>query len=1344
MTAARNVLDDLGEKRNSCPLMKRRPNKVKHALYDAEDLIDEIRTTALQQRLYDAGVHSARGADSLDSFYEETESRFERTNKIFKGIKELINVSGPMASLETQQPLSSSRVPVTSLDRAAVNINSRVVALIGVPGIGKTTLAQSIFNDPKAGETFDFRTWISVSEVFDISQIITSILHLLPMPSSAYNTYDTSADAFTTNLEFSQWCLRQRMIGKKFLIVLDDVWEENIDANWNALHVSLGSAATGSTVMVTTHNKDTARRFHPIFTLELHKLSDDDCWSLIKERAVADPHAVLDESLEEIGRRIAAKCRGLPLAAKALGSLLASASDARKWENIENSRIWDLPPCRKQILPALLLSYNFLPPHLRRCFAYCSLFPKNYQFQKQKLLMLWMAEGLMEPTTGYYRGTEDYFDMLVAKSLFQESNSNKHFFTMHDLVHELAVYAAAEFSFMLDANIPPAISGSLRHFSYNESQYKMAEKFGSSACAARLRTFLPVSSSNKHCSNLRIPCDVLQSPIPCDVLQSLVQSFNCLRVLGLRRLNITHIPDLIGDLKHLGTLLLSHCKRLRFLPRLMSNLIQMHHLDIRGTDTFEKMSEGGQALRELGGFANLKGHLRICGLENVVAEADAKAAKLIEKKHLDELVLEDRLDNYFARNPRHWKQHESIYEGLRPHSSLRRLTTLEFLQLKRCIHCIKLPYLGKLPFLKNLIIEHFGRVETVGPEFYGEHPSTPVRSFLSLKIPKVKSMRHWETWITHEADAIPFPSLEELHVEHCEKLRGGFPLEFPFLKVLNIKSCRELCGSLPQSSPLLPSLEELHVEDCEKLKGGFPLESPSLKVVLRGLAELPNLTSLSLCWEVEKILKLGEIVESHDSIANIETALPCLTSLQSLKFGCDSYEPCARIDPFIHEPLSISSLYLSTSSLHFQAESCLPLSTFPGGGLWADNLTTLRISNCNGLISLSKTLPDCFPSLQCLSISYCPLFESFAEDGLPLNLQTLRISSCKNLRHLPVMSRYMSLQLLDINGCSRFEVFPAGALPPNLRKPKISSCTMLRSLPDNFLKALLCLEFLHISHCPKLETLPPGGFPPYLEILHLVGCQELLSYVDWQLDGLIFLKELVIEPFRHSLGPWWAYDYCIHAFWTGASRSTEYYIDQLQRLTYLQILDIQSCHTVALATFVDGLPGSLQRLVIKDCVSLSLRSRVNESNTFLKYHQPRIKIDLRSLHREPSTTVHTKGVSLYTFIVPVPTSRGMGVTRAQDSSGSSIDLSDDNQKFALLLPGKVAAALEAAEKQFVHNANGAGARNKREKVLKSMFWFLNRGSIDHCLNLNSFLPATVLFLSFFFLVEECQMVLPSI
>ena len=124
---------------------------------------------------------------------------------------------------------------------------------MGVP-VGKPTLAQSIFNDPKKVKPLTSRHGL-VPEVFDISQRITSILDLLPMHSPAYKTYDISAGAFITNLEFIQWCLHQRMVGRKFLIVLDDVWEENIDVNCNVLQVN------GSTIVVTTQNQDIARRF---------------------------------------------------------------------------------------------------------------------------------------------------------------------------------------------------------------------------------------------------------------------------------------------------------------------------------------------------------------------------------------------------------------------------------------------------------------------------------------------------------------------------------------------------------------------------------------------------------------------------------------------------------------------------------------------------------------------------------------------------------------------------------------------------------------------------------------------------------------------------------------------------------------------------------------------------------------------------------------------------------------------------------------------------------------------------------------------------------------------------
>jgi len=164
-------------------------------------------------------------------------------------------------------------------------------------------------------------------------------------------------------------------------------------------------------------------------------------------------------------------------------------------------------------------------------------------------------------------------------------------------------------------------------------------------------------------------------------------------------------------------------------------------------------------------ITHLKGHLRISRLQNV-AEEDAKAAKLIEKKHLDELVLEE-----YASNPSQQKQRGRIFERLRPHSNLRRLIIvgyggdrlpdwignavfhrLKFLHLNEGRNCIKLPPLGQLSLLEHLIIENFYQVETVSLELYGEHHLSPMRSFPSLKTLTFRRMWNWKTWSTNEVE----------------------------------------------------------------------------------------------------------------------------------------------------------------------------------------------------------------------------------------------------------------------------------------------------------------------------------------------------------------------------------------------------------------------------------------------------------------------------------------------------------------------------------------------------------------------------------------------------------------
>ena len=153
--------------------------------------------------------------------------------------------------------------------------------------------------------------------------------------------------------------------------------------------------------------------------------------------------------LESIGRKLVAKCRGLPLAVKALRSLLYSKTDRREWEQILESEIWGLQD--HEILPSLLSSYQNLPLHLKQCFAYCSIFSKDHEFDKDTLILLWMA-GLLQFSKGndrMGRVGEQYFDELLSKSFFQKSALKESCFVIHDLIHDLAQYIYLKY-FVLD------------------------------------------------------------------------------------------------------------------------------------------------------------------------------------------------------------------------------------------------------------------------------------------------------------------------------------------------------------------------------------------------------------------------------------------------------------------------------------------------------------------------------------------------------------------------------------------------------------------------------------------------------------------------------------------------------------------------------------------------------------------------------------------------------------------------------------------------------------------------------------------------------------------------------
>ncbi|XP_026458896.1 putative disease resistance protein RGA3 [Papaver somniferum] len=226
------------------------------------------------------------------------------------------------------------------------------------------------------------------------------------------------------------------------------MWSKD-STEWDKLKSVLDVGAVGSKIIVTTRKQEVASVVRGIIPpYNLNVLSEAECWSIIKNKAFSPGGAPETPTMKNIGEQIAVKCGGLPLAATFFGGLMRSQNDERHWLSIRDNKNLETPKDQSGgIIPILKLSYDNLPSHLKQCFSYCCLFPKDWEFNREKLIRLWMAEGFLHPCNGGNQFSledigNDYFLNLLSDSVFQDVKiddlGNIEEFKMHDLVHDLA------------------------------------------------------------------------------------------------------------------------------------------------------------------------------------------------------------------------------------------------------------------------------------------------------------------------------------------------------------------------------------------------------------------------------------------------------------------------------------------------------------------------------------------------------------------------------------------------------------------------------------------------------------------------------------------------------------------------------------------------------------------------------------------------------------------------------------------------------------------------------------------------------------------------------------------
>ncbi|XP_058740371.1 putative disease resistance protein RGA3 [Vicia villosa] len=649
-----------------------------------------------------------------------------------------------------------------------------VIPIVGIGGLGKTTLAKFVFNDKRMDDQlFQLKMWVCISDYddFDIKQIIIKIINAAS--ASIFNpnsdppsvTLDHQENINNLDIEQLQSRLRHKLFGQKFLLVLDDIWNDD-RGKWIELINLIKVGATGSQIIVTTRSNSIASMTGTIpSSYVLKGLSRDDCLSLFVKWAFKEGEQDKYPNLVEIGKEIVKKCAGVPLAVRTLGSSLFSKYDLNKWIFVKDSELWDIVQKKDGILPALKLSYDQMPSYLKQCFVYFSLYPKDYTFNSNDIARLWVALRLVQSRNGGENLMDiarEYIDELNSRSFIQDFKSLGYFvtFKVHALIHDLARYVAKEECVAVDSrtmNIPEHV----RHLSVVENNSVDNVLFPKSKS---LRTILfPIKVEGLDQGTL---------------LDTWISRYKYLRYLDLRYSSFETLPNSFSKLKHLRYLDLCYNKKIR---RLSYSICKLHNLQVlkligcMGLETLPQWLGSLISLREL--FITTK-------------QSIMPLALFTNLNHLQLLVF--------------YKCHNMKFLF----SETQRLTSVETLIVELCGSLVSLP-LFIFPKLKTLVVS---KCQMVDLSLYNENP---IQRFMMnhLYIARLTGLLTIPSWIEGVVD-----TLETLQVYELPNLTT-LPeclTTMTRLKRLWISCCPQL-SSLPSDFHCLAALEHLYIYDCPEL-----------------------------------------------------------------------------------------------------------------------------------------------------------------------------------------------------------------------------------------------------------------------------------------------------------------------------------------------------------------------------------------------------------------------------------------------------------------------------------------------------------------------------------------------
>ncbi|XP_078149921.1 putative disease resistance protein RGA3 [Carex rostrata] len=769
-------------------------------------------------------------------------------------------------------------------EEKGVRENICVVAIVGMGGIGKSTLAKKVFSDQRIMDEFQFKIWVCVSKEVKGVELLKCMIREVGGEHGAAHERSELVP------------LLERFIkGKKFFLILDDVWEES-RAVWDGLlRAPMSRGAHGSRLLITTRDERVANGMRATKLHRVEKLSNEDGWFLLIKQVFPNGSDSEIHDHKEMGMQIVQKCDGLPLAIKSIGGVLCTKGNSREnWQAILRSTVWSMDGLPGDVHHAIYLSYEDLPPPLKQCFIFCSIFPQDFEFRKTDLIYGWLAEGFLPDNDDFWESGNEYYTELLQRNLLEDTDAyyNQAECKMHDILWSFACQLGKDENCQLrGGQVLSKYDGSMKirrlSIEGNMVNIEVIKKEKGLRTLIYYEPGIALDDMCKAFSNLRTinlgPYNSNLSSLPdslCDLMH--------LRYLDISNSGLAKIPNSIGNLRNLEYFNCFDCKKLSYAPPSIGNLRELRFLNFLNTNVKAiptALNNLGKLSHLIGfvpckdsleGFSSLDGleflqkliYLCLMGLERVFDRNVAERASLRSKDLLQVLYLvytalssEEQLSQ---TNEKKMTIEDVLKELCPPHSVKRirvegyfgrclpnwlnlgaALPNLRDVEILNCA-CFKvLAMLGQFPNLHRLSIKGAYSVVRVGEEFMqGDSKSRDptvhtMGSYVIPAFPKLNDlifdrMPNWKEWQWNRGQPA-MPKMKELFIIDCPQLRSlpeGLLLYATSLEFLQIEGADKL--TTVENIPSIKDIRVLRNPNLERISN-----LPSISHVL--INHCPNL-----------------------------------------------------------------------------------------------------------------------------------------------------------------------------------------------------------------------------------------------------------------------------------------------------------------------------------------------------------------------------------------------------------------------------------------------------------------------------------------------------------------------